>query len=516
MAATEEYIGYIRVSTPKQGEGVSLEVQRDGISSYAERNDLPIGLWLDEKETAGKRGRPVFNQAMKLLRQGKYRGIILHKLDRGARNLKDWSDIGELVDQGIEVHFVSESLDLQTRGGRLSADIQAVVAADFVRNQKEETRKGLYGRLKQGLYPWRAPLGYQDNGKGKVKTIDPVAGPLVTKAFELYSTGTYNFESLGDELHRLGLRNHNGSRVTRNGLATILHSTFYFGIIQVRSQTFAGNHEPLISKHLFDRVQDVLAGKINARTQRHVFTFRRMLSCAECGYSLVGELQKGHVYYRCHGEHIPRASVREDAVERQMIDLVRPLKYSEEERAYFTGEILKMRQTWKSRLEEETRNAKLQLAQLKDRRNRLTDAYLDQAIDKGTFEERKAALLFEQKAIEENLKNLAQGDREPDKLQEFLELAENALLSYQTGNPEEKRQIVKAVSSNRSVQEKNLYLEPSIGFREVANRLKYLECDPERTIPRTWDRLLDILAKLNAAGQLPDLRGIFNSRNDKN
>ncbi len=52
-----------------------------------------------------------------------------------------------------EVHFANESLDLQSRGGRLSADIQAVVAADYIRNLREETRKGFYGRLKQGLCP---------------------------------------------------------------------------------------------------------------------------------------------------------------------------------------------------------------------------------------------------------------------------------------------------------------------------------------------------------------------------
>ena len=57
--------------------------------------------------------------------------MIIHKIDRSARNLKDWADLGELIDQGIDVHFANESLDLHSRGGRLSADIQAVVAADY-------------------------------------------------------------------------------------------------------------------------------------------------------------------------------------------------------------------------------------------------------------------------------------------------------------------------------------------------------------------------------------------------
>src|ERR1043165_2031570 len=186
------YIGYTRVSTTKQGEGVSLEVQKEAISRYAERNQFQIDLWLEEMETAAKRGRPVFTEAIKLLRHEKHKGIILHKLDRGARNLKDWAEIGELSDRGVEVHFVNESLDLHSRGGRLSADIQAVVAADYIRNLREETRKGFYGRLKQGLYPLQAPIGYVDNGGGKAKTICPIKGPLVRQAFELYATARYS------------------------------------------------------------------------------------------------------------------------------------------------------------------------------------------------------------------------------------------------------------------------------------------------------------------------------------
>src|SRR5437870_1151902 len=175
-------------------------------------------------ETAAKRGRPVFNQAMKLLRQGKHRGIILHKLDRGARNLKDWAEIGELIDQGIEVHFANESPDLHSRGGRLSADIQAVVAADYIRNLREETRKGFYGRIKQGLYPLPAPLGYLDMGQGKSKEPDPAKAPLVKKTFEFYGTGRYDLDDLGEEVHRLGLRNRNGGKVTRTGLSVLLNN----------------------------------------------------------------------------------------------------------------------------------------------------------------------------------------------------------------------------------------------------------------------------------------------------
>ena len=129
--------------------------QQSAIERYAQKFDLSIVRRFEEKETAAKQGRRVFLEMLKALRQGKAGGVIIHKIDRSARNLKDWADLGTLIDSGIDVHFASESLDLNSRGGRLSADIQAVVASDYIRNLREEVKKGFYGRLKQDFT--RAP-----------------------------------------------------------------------------------------------------------------------------------------------------------------------------------------------------------------------------------------------------------------------------------------------------------------------------------------------------------------------
>jgi site-specific DNA recombinase len=514
------YIGYIRVSTVKQGtKGVSLQEQRDAILRFAERNQFPITTWLEEMETAAKQGRPVFNQALKLLRGGKAQGIILHKLDRGARNLRDWAAIGELSDQGIEVHFVTESIDLQSRGGRLSADIQAVVAADYIRNLREETRKGFYGRLKQGLYPLQAPLGYLDQGGGKPKTIDPIRGPLVRKAFELYGTGKYNLRTLGETLHGLGLRNHNGGSVSKTGISTLLNNPFYMGLIRIQktNESFAGIHEPIIGKALFGRVQAVLTGKTNTKIQRHGYPYRRMITCAACQYSLVAERQKGHVYYRCHTKNCPQPCIREEAIETQVSQFFQKIQLDDREREYYKARLLTLRTTWADRQEEVTKSLNLQSSQIKDRLNRLTDAYLDQALDKTMFEERKNGLLFEQKAVEENLTNLTRkNSSSPEDVEIFLELAGNAWLSHQFATPDDAREMLKIFTSNRLVDGKKLDLKPSISFQEIVNRPKTPTCCPERGIPRTWDKILDTLAVLNTQGLLPDLSFIAGFKTKEN
>jgi len=490
------FFAYIRVSTAKQGEGVSLAEQRDAIARYAQRAGFSVVRWFEEKETAAKRGRPVFSEMLKLLQEGDAAGVIIHKIDRSARNLRDWADLGELIDRGIDVRFASESLDLQTRGGRLSADIQAVVAADFIRNLRQETKKGMYGRFKQGLFPMPAPLGYSNRGKGIAKEIDPLKGPLVRKAFELYASGGHTLETVVDEMNRLGLRNRNGGKMKINGLSVILRNPFYMGVIRLRTtgETFTGRHRPLVSVEIFKRVQQALAGKVHAKIIKHEFLFRRLLTCKACGYSLVGELQKGHVYYRCHTRRCPITNIREETVEHEIEAALLPLQFSEREKPYLRSRVESMRENWSQEQAARAETLRLRLERLKDRLARLTDAFLDGTIEKDLFEERKKALLLERQNVMDQIEGPPQ--RLPELLSSFLELAGDAYVSYELGLPDEKRELLGLVTSNRHVDGKNLVISLAEPFHQVANRFQNPNGSPFRGVPRTLDKLLAALGKI--------------------
>src|SRR3989454_4627742 len=242
------FFAYARVSTPRQGErGVSLQEQRTAIERYAAVHGLEITRWFEERESASHTGRPAFTEMLKLLRLGKIQGVVIHKIDRSVRNLEDWADVGKLADAGVQIHFATENVDLKTVAGRLSADIQAVVAAHYSRNLREEAKKGIYGRLKQGFYPLRAPIGYLDQGSAKAKVPDPAMAPLVKESFELYGTGQFSLPKLVSHMYERGLRNRRGGRVTLNGFSTMLNSPFYVGIMRIKKtgQDFSGNHAPL-------------------------------------------------------------------------------------------------------------------------------------------------------------------------------------------------------------------------------------------------------------------------------
>jgi site-specific DNA recombinase len=485
----KKYFGYIRVSTAKQGEhGVSLQEQREAILRCAQQAELTISEWYEERETAAKRGRPVFNDMLQHLRRGEALGVVIHKIDRSARNLRDWADLGELIDQGINVVFANESLDLQTRGGRLSADIQAVVAADYIRNLREESRKGIYGRLKQGLYPFPAPVGYLNQGEGKAKIPDPISAPLVRKTFELYGTGQHGTIRLAQIVYSLGLRNRRGKRVSANGISTILRNPFYIGLIQIGStkKIYRGIHPPIVSKALYDRVQRILDGKNIATVQRHDFVFRRLVTCRHCGYSLIGEKQKGHTYYRCHTKDCPTMGIREDVLDQHVLTLFNQIRFGDVENKCLEALLATFNLEWMEQQQVRRQSIEMRLSQASERLNRLTDAYLDGMIENNIFDARKRALLLEIKELEEaQTKNDKGEDTLPDKIRKIIERANSAYFTYLNGNSDEKRDLLNIVTSNRYIDGKNISINLNIPFNEIANH-RYPEYGgPYRSRPRT-------------------------------
>ena len=112
--------------------------------------------------------------------------------------------------------------------------------------------------------------------------------------------------------------------------------------------------------------------------------------------------------------------------------------------------------------EEEIRQAiDLSANKLKDREARLIDAYVDGVIDEAAYQKRKGLLIEEKVGLDERLNALSAD--EPTltaRIQKFLELAKSALQSYLSGTPEEKRDLIKIVTSNRIVTENTVEFQP--------------------------------------------------------
>lgn len=482
----KKVFGYIRVSTVKQGNGVSLQEQKEAILRYAEKNQLTITEWFEELETAAKQGRPLFTKMMKLLQSRKASGVIIHKIDRSARNLKDWASLGDLIDKGVDVHFAHESLDMDTRGGRLAADIQAVIASDYIRNLRDEAKKGLYGRLKQGIYPFGAPIGYVNNGRGQLKTIDPISGPLIKKAFQLYASGSYTLETLTFTMGGLGLKNSKDRMICLSSMSAILNNPFYAGVLKVKGKTFQGGHVPLVSSKLFADVQNILEGKTNAKIIKHDFVFRKLVKCGECGYSLIGETRKGHVYYRCHSKGCPTKSIRQEKIETDILNVFDQIQFHQAESQVLIALLHEAKENWSADERGVAESIQMQQGIISQRLSRLTDAYIENAIDKGLFEKKKEVLLVELQGLNQRATQIiGQKDVVFNKAQNFLGLIKNVKNSYVSAIAEEKRKIIKIVTSDATFQAKKIIFTMKSPFQEMVKRLNSSSGDLVRNTPRT-------------------------------
>jgi site-specific DNA recombinase len=496
----KEYLAYIRVSTVKQGErGSSLQEQRDAITQFAKRNELHIAQWFEERETAAKIGRSQFNRMLAVIKKGGAQGVIFHKIDRSARNLRDWSAIQDLADRGIDVRFTQESVNLSSNEGRLTGDFLAVISAHDIRNLREEVKKGMRGRLKQGLYPLAAPVGYLDQGGGKPKIPDPIRAPLIKDAYKMYATGEYSLHALSAELYRRGLRNRAGKKIAINRISETLRNPFYMGVIRMKSsgETYQGIHEAIVSKPTFDQVQDVLHGRVSKRTANHQHTFSRMIACAHCNYHLIAERQKGHVYYRCHTRECPTTSVREEVADSAIQDRLVALSFDDEDMAWLTNETKALAANQSEHRENRAKSIQLQLDAVNGRLARLMDAYLDDTFDTSLLKEKQLALIMERRALEDEHRRNAAGENSvAESILEYLELLNGLPLRYETGNREQKRQLVKDVSSNLSANGRNVAVELRSPFREIAELEVITSGAPLRNDPRTFmNEVFDILVK---------------------
>jgi hypothetical protein len=159
-----------------------------------------------------------------------------------------------------------------------------------------------------------------------------------------------------------------------------------------------------------------------------------------------------------------------------------------------------MKQDWGNEREQAIQNLELRLKQMDDRQNRLTDAYLDKLIEKETFEQRKTALLGERCLLTENRKNLTSNHQSlPDRLSSVLELAGNAYLAHKLGLDDEKRQLLRILTSNRSVNGKVPMFILSSPFNEVAKRFECSLGRPRREINLVRDELLPRLLETLSA-----------------
>src|SRR3989344_400845 len=157
------------------------------------------------------------------------------------------------------------------------------------------------------------------NGAGIVP--DENIAPLIKKTFEAYSTGNFTLRELRDKFNELGLCRKNGKQLAVSNYQQILKNPIFTGLMRYGGEIYEGKHEPIISKKLFDSVQEVMMRKSKPHSKGlKPFLYRGFFRCGECGCFITTETQKGHNYLRCTKRKNPceQKYVREEIITSQI------------------------------------------------------------------------------------------------------------------------------------------------------------------------------------------------------
>ena len=123
-------IGYIRVSTEKQAEeGVSLDAQRIRLEAYTVAMQLTlVGIEEDAGVSAKTLDRPGLNRVLERLRAGEAEGMLIAKLDRLTRSVRDLADLLPLFTDSFALLSVGDSIDTRSASGRLVLNVLTSVS----------------------------------------------------------------------------------------------------------------------------------------------------------------------------------------------------------------------------------------------------------------------------------------------------------------------------------------------------------------------------------------------------
>jgi DNA invertase Pin-like site-specific DNA recombinase len=185
-------VAYLRVSTTRQArEGLSLEAQKAKIQAYAELYDLKLVATVrDEGKSARNLRRPGVQKALKMLRGGKAEGLLVVKLDRLTRSIRD---LTQLIDRYFRERFallsVSEQLDTRTAAGRMMINIICVVSQWERETIGERTSEILQFKKGRGELVGSVPYGYRLAADGVHLEPDEEEQIGVTRIFELAGEG---------------------------------------------------------------------------------------------------------------------------------------------------------------------------------------------------------------------------------------------------------------------------------------------------------------------------------------
>jgi site-specific DNA recombinase len=460
---TIDGVSYLRVSSKEQErEGYSIDAQRRLLTDYAARNGVRVVAEFVEAETAKATGRRQFDQMLRHLKTNKsVTAILVEKTDRLHRNITDWAKVDALLALDVQVHLVKEG-EVIGKDSKSSAKfvygIKAVMAKQYSDNLSEEARKGMLEKAEQGVWPSAAPFGYVNvvgpEGK-KVIEPDPVHATTVSSFFKWYAAGDRSLKDIVRMARESGLTATNtGGLIGTSTVQQVLRRRLYNGDFDWNGRTYTGKHQPIVSRELWQAVQDRLDGRNAKRHRRakHDFAYARLMSCGHCGSAVVGELKKGkYVYYHCteHRGTCADPYTREQVLDEQFSAVLEALRFDPEVLGWIRSALVESHQDMSRHHEDAIKRLRVEFDRLQHRIDAVYIDKIDGNVTAEFFERKAAEWRAEQARCQRSITDHQQAnDTYMHDGVRLLELAQSAgrLFRKQTGA--EKRKLLEFLISN--------------------------------------------------------------------
>ncbi len=217
-------VGYVRVSTDQQTEnGESLDLQATKIKAMTEVQGAElVDLIVDAGESAKNLTRPGMAQLLDLVGSGTVNAVIVYKLDRLTRSVRDLADLLDTFDRrGVSLVSVSESLDTATAAGRPVLNVMASVAQWEREVIAERTREALTSKRAKGQRTGNVPFGYSLEADGVHLVENPEEQRVIGIVRKLRTAG-HSLREIADELNRQGHETRRGSAWRHQYVANVV------------------------------------------------------------------------------------------------------------------------------------------------------------------------------------------------------------------------------------------------------------------------------------------------------
>lgn len=460
---------YVRVSSEEQVEGYSLDAQDRAGRLYCEVHGWTIErVYRDEGKSARTEDitkRPAFAQMIADAEAGFFDVVIVHKLDRFARNLLVALETLQRL-KGSEVDFVSimEQMDFTSPIGKVVLANLLAFAQYYSDNLSFETRKGKTERKRQGLYNGLLPFG-TTKGLGDIPVLDmqPKYCIVATRqeivpaeglkfAFALAAAGRTDRE-IAQTLSKTGYLtsgNRGQNAFTKDTVRAMLQNRFYLGELPDSTGNWLpGKHGTLIDPALFEAAQ-----KARIRNTRKPVRQGRayrpwglsgLATCAECGNSIIVHGRPdGRKRVRCagraQGKGCTQPTFFAEVAEEQMTDYLANF-------ALPAAKLDRLVSAWRRHRQRDV-SAVAERARLEAKVRRLREVYLDGDLDSAEYQTRKGE-------IERHLAALPEETTDDEEASRRL-AARLAELSRTWGvaTPEERNRIARSLFAEVVIENK--------------------------------------------------------------